>query len=232
MTIRILKPQQRTRQILTVYLNRGVASVACRCLHHAAECLESRKEQEEVLAIYANIHRETGWRIGSITAELKHKWGWDLRSSANDITTTLPTHADPHSHLTQEQKLILNGRASGFSARSSQYVAPPISPAQQHKRQYSDGGPEASPEALLARERKRRQMAPPGTVNPMFRQSDFTAASHVYQEHYVAPNPQLQHNHGLDGNFMLGAGLGGINSGSSGQHLSATGSYPFQHPYS
>ena len=54
----------------------GVASVALRSLHHAAECLTSRREQEEVLQIFTKINKETGWRIAFVFDELKKHWGW------------------------------------------------------------------------------------------------------------------------------------------------------------
>ena len=55
---------------------RGVASVALRSLAIAAECLNDRREQEEVLQIFEKISKETGWRIGFLHKELKEKWGW------------------------------------------------------------------------------------------------------------------------------------------------------------
>jgi len=55
----------------------GVASVALRSLAIAAECLTSRREQEEVLQIFDKIRQETGWRVGFLHGELKEKWGWN-----------------------------------------------------------------------------------------------------------------------------------------------------------
>ncbi|KAL8738164.1 MAG: hypothetical protein Q9181_001022 [Wetmoreana brouardii] len=57
--------------------DRGVASVAIRSLAIAAECLVSRREQEEVLEIFDRIQKETGWRTGFLHKELKEKWGWN-----------------------------------------------------------------------------------------------------------------------------------------------------------
>src|SRR5262249_37660800 len=56
--------------------NRGVASVALRSLAVAAECLTTRREQEEVLRIFDKIRQETGWRIGFVIQELRKKWAW------------------------------------------------------------------------------------------------------------------------------------------------------------
>ncbi|KAF2813098.1 uncharacterized protein BDZ99DRAFT_381672 [Mytilinidion resinicola] len=57
--------------------DRGVASVALRSLAIAAECLTTRREQEEVLQIFDKIRQETGWRVGFLNSELKEKWGWN-----------------------------------------------------------------------------------------------------------------------------------------------------------
>ena len=65
--------------------DRGVASIALRCLHHAAECLTSRREQEEVLEILTRIHKETGWRINFIPEGLMKRWGW----SDHEINVTI-----------------------------------------------------------------------------------------------------------------------------------------------
>ncbi|KAK2624540.1 hypothetical protein QTJ16_006490 [Diplocarpon rosae] len=56
--------------------DRGVASVALRSLAIAAECLNSRREQDEVLEIFEKIRKETGWKVGFISKELKTRWGW------------------------------------------------------------------------------------------------------------------------------------------------------------
>ena len=65
--------------------DRGVASVALRCLDHAAQCLTVRREQEEVLEIFTRIHKETGWRIHFIPEGLMKRWGW----SQNEMSATL-----------------------------------------------------------------------------------------------------------------------------------------------
>ncbi|KAJ5042227.1 uncharacterized protein L3040_004781 [Drepanopeziza brunnea f. sp. 'multigermtubi'] len=64
--------------------DRGVASVALRSLAIAAECLVHRREQEEVLEIFEKIRKETGWKVGFISTDLKKKWGFpsdDLQQS-------------------------------------------------------------------------------------------------------------------------------------------------------
>lgn len=70
----------------------GVASASLRCLAIAAECLTNRREQEEVLEIFARIKREGGWRIQFVIDELHEKWGWtsthETDMSSNNSTTT------------------------------------------------------------------------------------------------------------------------------------------------
>ncbi|MCJ1234791.1 hypothetical protein MMC14_002754 [Varicellaria rhodocarpa] len=61
--------------------DRGVASVALRCLAIAAECLNVRREQEEVLTMFEKIQHETGWRVDFLRPELKKKWGWDAEEN-------------------------------------------------------------------------------------------------------------------------------------------------------
>ncbi|KAF2739014.1 hypothetical protein EJ04DRAFT_509174 [Polyplosphaeria fusca] len=63
--------------------DRGVASVALRSLAIAASCLQNRREQEEVLAIFEKIRQETGWRIGFLSTELQEKWGWNREDYYN-----------------------------------------------------------------------------------------------------------------------------------------------------
>ncbi|OIW32730.1 hypothetical protein CONLIGDRAFT_563313, partial [Coniochaeta ligniaria NRRL 30616] len=54
----------------------GVASVAIRSLTIASSVLTDGAEQTEVLAILDRIYRDTGWRLGTVLAELKKAWGW------------------------------------------------------------------------------------------------------------------------------------------------------------
>ena len=84
--------------------DRGVASIALRCLHHAAECLTNRREQEEVLRIFTRIHKDTGWRINFIPEDLMSKWKWN----PNEISATLngmnaPPNMQPAATTTQMQ---------------------------------------------------------------------------------------------------------------------------------
>ena len=73
--------------------DRGVASVALRCLAHAAECLTDHAEQDEVLRTFSRIHRETGWRIGFIPHDLRQKWGWGPPETSASSSTVAPNSA-------------------------------------------------------------------------------------------------------------------------------------------
>ncbi|KAG8527563.1 uncharacterized protein KY384_007716 [Bacidia gigantensis] len=55
--------------------DRGVASVATRCLATCAECLTDRAEQDEVIQILQRVQKETGWRLQFMYDALRRKWG-------------------------------------------------------------------------------------------------------------------------------------------------------------
>jgi len=88
--------------------NSGVASASLRCLAIAAECLTNRREQEEVLEIFARIKREGGWRIQFVIDELHEKWGW----------TTAPD--------TDMSNANSGNHASSFYQQSGQASMPPL----------------------------------------------------------------------------------------------------------
>ena len=135
-------------------MRRGVASVAIRSLAIAAEGLETRREQEEVLQIFEKIRKETGWRIMFINEELQKRWGWEDEETfqQQQMSTTLMNHP-PNQAFQYQQPTIL----------------PPAPPTRM--------GPK------------------PGIMNPLLRTADFSAPTHPYQNHYVAPNPHLHHTH-------------------------------------
>ncbi|KAF2103573.1 hypothetical protein NA57DRAFT_32234 [Rhizodiscina lignyota] len=84
--------------------DRGVASVALRSLAIASECLTNRREQEEVLAIFERIRKNTGWRIGFVKKELPLKWGWTELSPPN--TGTSSSHSSTASSASQVQQPV------------------------------------------------------------------------------------------------------------------------------
>lgn len=67
--------------------DRGVASVTLRSLAIAAECLTGHQQQQEVLKIFSEITRQTGWHTAFIARGLKVKWGWEQPAMPPSIST-------------------------------------------------------------------------------------------------------------------------------------------------
>lgn len=104
--------------------DRGVASVALRSLNVAAESLTNRREQEEVLEIFARIHRETGWRIGFIPRDLRRCWGWH--------EATPPTRPSNHPKLAESNfDQFGTLKAQTAQAQAAQQTPPPQPPIPQ-----------------------------------------------------------------------------------------------------
>ena len=109
--------------------DRGVASIALRCLQHAGECLTARREQEEVLEILTRIHRETGWRINFIPETLMKRWGWssqDVSATMNGMSASEQAHLNSNTAFTTPQQMQAAAAAmaaisvsNGVSDRSS-----------------------------------------------------------------------------------------------------------------
>ena len=69
----------QTCGIVTHVKDRGVASVSLRSIAVAAEVLQDRGEQEEVMQTLKRIRRETGWNITFMERELPEHWGWNRK---------------------------------------------------------------------------------------------------------------------------------------------------------
>ena len=156
--------------------DRGVASVALRSLAIAGECLVSRREQEEVLAILDKIRKETGWRVGFLHKELKEKWGW---------VSDEEQQAQQQAFQQQQQQL------SNSMMQQQQQQQQPMQPGLQYTQQGASTQLPAPPPPMA------KQMPRQGIVNPMLRAADFSAPTHPYQNYYVAPSqqPPSQYNH-------------------------------------
>lgn len=137
----------------------GVASVALRSLAIAAECLDIRREQEEVLQIFDKIRQETGWRVGFLFDELKEKWGWNEQQQ----------QAQEHAQQMQNENLAY---------QHHQPLQPPVNPP-----------PAVHPTTLAPAPPGQVRRPPQGILNPLMATADFTMPQHPYQSHYVAPNP-------------------------------------------
>lgn len=69
----------QTCGIVTHVKDRGVASVSLRSIAVAAEVLQDRGEQEEVMQTLKRIRRDTGWNITFMEKELPEHWGWNKK---------------------------------------------------------------------------------------------------------------------------------------------------------
>ena len=58
--------------------DRGISSVAIRCLATTGPALTSPAEQREVLGILSDLGSRSGWRVGRLKEELKGAWGWTV----------------------------------------------------------------------------------------------------------------------------------------------------------
>lgn len=168
--------------------DRGVASVALRSLAHAAECLTSRREQEEVLQIFTKINKETGWRIAFVFKELKERWGW----KADD-----PAGSQVHITSNSDPKVRSVGHQPGYSTSSTTTGSPSSStfpggsgyPQTQQANPYPPSKKAPSPlQGQTHAAKQGHHRLPSGIVNPMLTAADFTMPQHPYQTVYVPPN--------------------------------------------
>ncbi|KAJ5746189.1 hypothetical protein N7520_011371 [Penicillium odoratum] len=81
--------------------DRGMSNISIQCLTIAAESLEARNAQEEVLDILDVITRNTHWNLESIKERLKRHWGWShsetvdpahMHNDFYDLDPTLTIH--------------------------------------------------------------------------------------------------------------------------------------------
>lgn len=163
--------------------DRGVASVALRSLHHAAEVLTDRREQEEVLQIFDKINKETGWRVGFVYKDLKDKWSWNQDFSSHEWEQT-HTAAINAKKAQEEQQRQLQEQAqaaqsmqlqAGFDfAQQQQQAMPPQTMRPPPPKQQQQATPMKRP--------------PAGIPNPLYAKADFNLPQHPYQNFYVAPS--------------------------------------------
>lgn len=117
------------------------------------------------MQILDKIRKETGWRVGFLHTELKEKWGWNNEES-------FQPQQQQQQQQNQPQQLTTTALPHS-TIQNFQYLQPPTSL------------PPAPPVKQATRS---------GIVNPLLRMADFSAPTHPYQSHYVAPNTQ-QHSH-------------------------------------
>lgn len=94
--------------------DRGVASVATRCIAVAGPVLTNPREQDEVMNILKQIHSSTGWDLGTIMARLRRAWGW--ATTASDVTIDAGLgESNPNVGVGATNNLTFDGR-SGSAA--------------------------------------------------------------------------------------------------------------------
>lgn len=196
------------------HLSSGVASVAIRSLAIAAECLTSRREQEEVLQILDKIRQETGWRVAFINTELKKQWGWPedpppQQQSAPQQQLPTPNMSAaqmPYAAAAQAQAQAAQAQAqaqaqANAAAAAAGTVQPqattlqPMPTLQQPTAPNTVGGGGNSISAAggggggaAVAAAVSRPRLPSGILNPMLAAADFSMPQHPYQSYYVAPN--------------------------------------------
>ncbi|RBR08376.1 hypothetical protein FVER53590_10380 [Fusarium verticillioides] len=96
--------------------DKGVATVAIRCLAIAAAVLTNPNEQDEILEILDRFNSTNGWRLGAVEMELKREWGWERMK--------MPT-SSPKTDNSQDSVISAVRRAS-MSLTPSRILTPPV----------------------------------------------------------------------------------------------------------
>lgn len=177
--------------------DRGVASVALRSLAIAAECLNERREQEEVLQIFDKIRQETGWRVGFVNTELRQKWGWDTPQAAEQQQqqqqVVVNTHVQNGNTAYQEQAQAQAQQQAHQQAQQQAQQAQQAQEAQQAQIAAAAAAQQMAPTPVPPQPAPIRTRPPPGFRNPLL-VADFNMPQHPYQPHYVPANIiQQQH---------------------------------------
>lgn len=150
------------------------------------------------------------------------KWGWDANTA---ISSPLPTHDEPANHYMNKQFVNRNmtGGGSNYSAQLFDQYAENKRVQQEARQQavaaQSRRSSHLSPQSANGQLQHKpspqpRKMPPPGIVNPMFGNADFSGPKHPYQDYYVAPSQQIQQ----QGHMGLGLALTGMAQFSGAQH--------------
>ncbi|KAF5987792.1 regulatory for the arginine catabolic pathway [Fusarium coicis] len=96
--------------------DKGVATVAIRCLAIAAAVLTNPNEQDKILEILDRFNSTNGWRLGAVEMELKREWGWERMK--------MPT-SSPKTDNSQDSVISAVRRAS-MSLTPSRILTPPV----------------------------------------------------------------------------------------------------------
>jgi hypothetical protein len=117
-------------------LNRGVAHISLYFLVLAAECLETRETQEEVLGIFDTITNVTGSSAETIKNDLKRVWSWvdahphtmtpaQMHNEFYELDPSLPTPNRPGSCSSLHNPLLTTGDFSLENHPYQGYYVPP-----------------------------------------------------------------------------------------------------------
>ncbi len=162
--------QHHARQVCGIVAHtkdRGVASVAIRSMAISASVLKDRREQDEVMAIFFKINKETGWRLGKVHSELQRAWGWTTAPSLSASAGLGKHTAPPPPMQTQQQR----------QQQQQQYAAA------------SSGGDTFGPTVTTASASvPLLAPVPRAIVNPLLANSDFSNKNHPYNLFYRPPN--------------------------------------------
>jgi hypothetical protein len=152
--------------------DRGVGSVAIRCLAVAGAVLTSPREQEEVLHILRRIHVESGWHLGTVTDELKKTWGWVPGGDVSRGHTPGSMQMSMVPSMPESRAPV--GGLHGLSNR----VFDPTGVAMSAPNSFSDAS---------AMSQAPQSQPAPSRVNPLS-SADFSLPNHPYQNWYEPPN--------------------------------------------
>jgi hypothetical protein len=89
---------------------RSLSDISLRCLAIAAECLEARSAQEEVIGIFDAIAETTTSNVESVKDDLRQIWSWV------DAHPHTVTPAQMHNHYYELDPSLAISEASGSSS--------------------------------------------------------------------------------------------------------------------
>jgi hypothetical protein len=110
---RLVKSCLQSQRITSNHSSRGIADIALRCLVIAAECLQTREAQEEVLGIFDNLTKVTGSNAESTKNDLKQMWSW---ADAHPHTVN---PAQMHNHFYELDPALTMSDTNGLPASSN-----------------------------------------------------------------------------------------------------------------
>lgn len=116
-------------------LSRGIADISLRFLAFAAECLQTRAAQEEVISIIDTITKVTGSNAEATKNDLKQIWSWAETHPHTVIPAQMHNHffeldpllvlEDPGSHSHHNNPLLSKADFSVENHPYQGYYVPP-----------------------------------------------------------------------------------------------------------